>query len=241
MTLAHERYLDAIDKESAALLEAARGNLDAHVPTCPEWNMSDLLGHLGEVHRFWNEMAGKAIINPRDTENHDPPEGIDLIEWFGEGPALLVATLADADLEQPMWSWSRVKKVGFVPRRMAQETAVHRWDAQNAVGDPKQIDPDLAVDGIDELLSVWLPAMTPIEDPPKTSVHIHTTDAEGEWLAVLDEVPVVTREHAKGDAALRGQASDVLLYLCGRIDASTLEIHGDQAVLERFRSVFVLE
>jgi uncharacterized protein (TIGR03083 family) len=166
---------------------------------------------------------------------------VDLIEWFGEGSALLVNTLGGADLERPMWSWSRVKKVGFVPRRMAQETAVHRWDTQNAVGDPSGIEADLAADGIDELMSVWLPAMAPLKDPPKTSVHIHTTDTDGEWLVVLDEEPVVTREHAKGDAALRGPASDVLLYLWGRIDASTLDVHGDLAVLEQFRSVFDLE
>jgi len=241
MTLAHERYLEAIEKESAALLDAARGNLDTHVPTCPEWSMSDLLGHLGEVHRFWNEMAARALTNPRDTEDHDPPEGVDLIEWFGEGPGLLVGTLADADLEQPMWSWSPVKKVGFVPRRMAQETAVHRWDAQNAVGDPSEIDADLAADGIDELMYVWLPAQNPLEEPPKTSVHVHTTDADGEWLAVLDKEPVVTREHAKGDVALRGPASDVLLFLWDRIDASSLEIHGHPAVLDQFRSIFDLE
>lgn len=241
MTLSHQRYLEAIEKESAALLEAARGNLDAHVPSCPEWSMSDLLGHLGEVHRFWNEMAGRALTDPLDRGDHDPPEGVDLIEWFGEGPTLLAGTLADADLEQPMWSWSPVKRVGFVPRRMAQETAVHRWDAQNAVGDPSSIDVDLAADGIDELMYVWLPAMGPLKEPPKTSVHIHTTDADGEWLAVLGEEPAVTRDHAKGDAALRGPASDVLLYLWGRKDASSVEIHGNPAVLEQFRSLFDLE
>ena len=240
MTLAHERYLDAIEKDSAALLEAARGNFAARIPSCPEWSMNELLVHLGEVHRFWNEMAGRALTDPGDSENHDPAEGTDLIDWFNEGSALLVNTLAGADLERPMWSWSLLKKVGFVPRRMAQETAMHRWDAQNAVGDPSGIDSELAADGIDELMFLWLPAMAPLMDPPKTSVHIHTTDTDGEWLVVLDEEPVVTREHAKGDAALRGPASDVLLYLWRRIDASTLTIHGDPMVLEQFRSVFNL-
>ena len=216
MTLAHERYLEAIEKESAALLDAARGNLDAHVPSCPEWTherpaRSPAVRCTASGTR-WPEGL---LTNPRDSEDHDPPEGVDLIEWFGEGPGLLVSTLADADLEQPMWSWSPVKKVGFVPRRMAQETAVHRWDAQNAVGDPSDIDADLAADGIDELMYVWLPAQARLEEPPKTSVHIHTTDADGEWLAVLDKEPAVTREHAKGDAALRGPASDVLLFLWG--------------------------
>ena len=118
---------------------------------------------------------------------------------------------------------------------------MHRWDAQNAVGDPSDIANDLAVDGIDELLFVWLPTAAPLQEPPGTSIHIHTTDSDGEWLAVLDEEPVVTREHAKGDAALRGPASDVLLYLWDRIEPPSLEIHGDRAALDRFRSVFDLE
>lgn len=241
MTLSHERYLEAIEKESAALTEAARGNLDAHVPTCPAWNMSDLLGHLGEVQRFWGEMAERALEDPDAAQNHDPPDGVDLVEWFEESTGNLLGSLDGSDLDRPMWSWSRVKTVSFVPRRMAQETAMHRWDAQNAVGDPADIDGDLAVDGIDEFLFVWLLATAPLEDPPGSSVHIHTTDVAGEWLAVLDEEPVVTREHAKGDAALRGPASDVLLYLWGRIAPSTLEIHGDPATLDQFRSVFDLE
>jgi len=241
MTLPHERYLEAIKTESAALTEAARGHLDVHVPTCPEWNMSDLLGHLGKVHRFWNEMAGRALTDPHESADHNPPEGVDLLEWYSETPERLVRTLSDADLEQPMWSWSRVKKVGFVPRRMAQETAVHRWDAQNAVGDPADIAGDLAVDGIDELLFVFLPAGAPLEEPQGSSVHIHTTDSAGEWLAILEGEPVVTREHAKGDVALRGPSSDVLLYLWGRVEPSSLEIHGDGATLDHFRSVFDLE
>ena len=255
MTLSRSRYLEALERESTALVEAARGNLDAHVPSCPEWKVSDLLAHLGEVHRAWNELATRALTRPGETEDeqraasrasrergdYDPPEGVDLIDWFAEGPVLLEQTLADANLEQPMWTWSRVKTVGFLPRRMAQETAMHRWDVENASGEPSAIDSDLAADGIDELMYVWLPAMAPLKEPPRTSVHVHTTDADGEWLAVLEEEPVVIREHAKGDAALRGAAPDVLLYLWGRTDASSVEILGDRAVLDGFRSVFDLE
>ena len=241
MTLSHERSLEAIEKESAALAQAARGNLEVDVPSCPGWSMSDLLGHLGKVQRFWAEMAERALTDPSITGNHDPPEGVNLIEWFAESTQVLLAAIRDADLERPMWSWSPVKKVEFVPRRMAQETAVHRWDAENAVGDPSDLDGDLAIDGIDELLFLFLPTEAPLKEPPGSSVHIHTTDADGEWLAVLDEQPVVTREHAKGDVALRGPSSDVLLYLWGRVEPSSLEIHGDPATLDHFRSVFDLE
>ena len=241
MTLTHERYLEAIDKESAALAGAARNNLDAQVPSCPGWSMSHLLGHLGRVQRFWGEMAERALTDPSAAGNHQPPQGVNLIEWFAESTQLLLASIRDADLERPMWSWSPVKRVEFVPRRMAQETAMHRWDGTNAAGRPSSIDADLAVDGIDELLFVYLATEAPLSDPPGSSVHIHTTDSDGEWLAVLDEEPVVTREHAKGDVALRGPSSDVLLYLWGRMEPSSLVIHGDTAKLDQFRSVFDLE
>ena len=47
---------------------------------------------------------------------------------------------------------------------------------------------------------------------------------------------VVTREHAKGDVAARGTASDLLLFLWGRVPATALEVFGDAALLDRFRS-----
>jgi uncharacterized protein (TIGR03083 family) len=241
MTLSHERYLEAIEEESAALAASARRNLGARVPSCPDWSMQDLVGHIGRVQRFWGEMAERAFEDPSDTQNHSPPEGIDVVEWFEESARNLLSALDGSDLDRSMWSWSRVKTVSFVPRRMAQETAMHRWDAQNAVGDPADIAGDLAVDGIDELLFVFLPAGAPLEEPQGSSVHIHTTDSAGEWLAILEGEPVVTREHAKGDVALRGPSSDVLLFLWGRIEPSALEIHGDPATLDQLRSIFDLE
>ena len=83
------------------------------------------------------------------------------------------------------------------------------------------------------------------------SVHLHCTDTNspavdgsddrtavtGEWLVSrLDESGIaVTREHAKGDVAVRGRASDLLLWLWRR-DAGPVEILGGTAVADRFRA-----
>ncbi len=48
---------------------------------------------------------------------------------------------------------------------------------------------------------------------------------------------VVTREHAKGDVAARGTASDLLLFLYGRADADRLDVFGDAALLARWREL----
>ena len=45
----------------------------------------------------------------------------------------------------------------------------------------------------------------------------------------------VTAEHAKGDVAARGSASDLLLFLWGRVPADSLEVFGDAELLARFR------
>jgi hypothetical protein len=45
----------------------------------------------------------------------------------------------------------------------------------------------------------------------------------------------VTHEHAKGDVAVRGPASDLLLVLYGRKPTNEVDIFGDAALFERFR------
>ena len=68
------------------------------------------------------------------------------------------------------------------------------------------------------------------------SVHLHCTDVAGEWLVVDDGAGgyVVTREHAKGDAAIRGTAHDLLMVLWRRLPLDAVEVIGDRAVAERF-------
>jgi hypothetical protein len=145
--------------------------------------------------------------------------------------------LSVTDPATPCWTWSPRKDVGFVARRMAQETVVHGWDARAAAGEQAVIAPGLAVDGIDEFFEYWLDAAAHEGEPVGGSVHLHATDAEGgEWQVTPDgRALVVRREHAKGDAAVRASASDLLLLLWRRkrpTDAG-VEVFGDEAVLAR--------
>jgi hypothetical protein len=67
------------------------------------------------------------------------------------------------------------------------------------------------------------------------SVHIHCTDVAGEWTTRPDGDRIVTtREHAKGDAAMRGGASDLLLALWRRVPLDAVDVVGDRAVAEAF-------
>ena len=114
---------------------------------------------------------------------------------------------------------------------------MHRVDAESAAGTPTPLDAELAVDGIDEFLTVFLPRLADnFGDVGDATVHVHCTDVEGEWLvARRDGEITVTAEHAKGDVAARGSASDLALFLWGRVPADALEVFGDADLLARFR------
>jgi len=119
---------------------------------------------------------------------------------------------------------------------MAQETALHRWDAQAAAGDAEPVDAALAVDGIDEYFEVFLAsqlAAKPV-DGLHGSLHLHATDVDGEWWVALASDHFERRhEHAKADAAVRGPASCLLLWLWNRLpdDAADLQAFGDAEVM----------
>ena len=96
------------------------------------------------------------------------------------------------------------------------------------------IDAEMASDGIDEYLTVALPRVLSGEGVtvPTTTLHIHCTDVDGEWLIVpSDDGLVITREHANGDAALRSPAAAIFAGLWGRQGAAgEIDIAGDADV-----------
>jgi uncharacterized protein (TIGR03083 family) len=234
-----DAYLAAVAADGAALADAARLGLEQPVPSCPGWSVQDLLEHTGGVHQWVTETVRTGSLTRISRRDLPPPPGKeDLIAWYEVGVGVLVSVLRDADPDAPVWNWGPGRQVGsFWPRRMAHETAVHRWDGQAAHGVQQPVATDLAVDGIDEIIRIGLSA--DVADKPEATLggtfHVHTTDAEGEWLVEVSDGKVHVRdEHGKGDAAVRGPASDLLLFLWGRQPAAPLEVFGDRAVVDRW-------
>ncbi len=265
-------YLGAFHRETGTLADAARegGDLGAPVPSCPGWTVATLVTHLTGIyaHRI-------KIVATRATENtvrsyedldlppeykglfdaeFDPDAGEEhltappgLLELFGQTAVTLEEVLRATDPAKPVWTWwPPDQTAGFWLRRMAQETAVHRWDAQLAcagAGSVEPIEPELARDGIDEVFDVMIPSRRggspfwnskPRQGDGET-YHFHRTDGPGEWLVRFEgDGTTVTHEHAKGDVAARGTASDLLLFLWGRLPASRLDVFGDAALLDRY-------
>lgn len=231
-----DAYVRSAGREGEALARAAERNLSAPVAACPGWSVADLVYHVGEVHDFWADVVADLRTSVDGvTEPLRPPDD-QLVAWYRAGLARTAAVLDAADPAAACWTWAPQKNVAFVQRRMAQETAVHRWDAEDATSEAAPIDRELAVDGIDEFADFMCgDGSNEGADPAGGTVHLHCTDGDGEWLFVPDGGGfAVTRGHLKGDAALRGGASDLLLALWRRVPPEQLDVVGDQGVARRF-------
>ncbi len=230
-----DENVEAVRRESNALAASARRALTPTVPSCPEWSVSDLIWHVGGIHRhrIWlitehpDGPSGFAIERPGDDA---------IVDWFVDGSEELARVLESHEPTEKVWTWfPDDQTVGFWQRRMAQETAVHRWDGENANSEGRPIDPWLAADGVAEFLDTLLVVQ---DAPPKgngETIHVHATDAPSEWVITLaPEGARAEQGHAKADAALRGTASDLLLALWRRLPLDALEVLGDRGVAEAF-------
>jgi uncharacterized protein (TIGR03083 family) len=236
-------YLQALRREVAAFGAAARaGGLDAPVGSCPGWLMADLVWHLTEAHYFWASIVEQRATHVRDVVPFERAAPDDLLAVYDAQSERLIDVLSRTDPTTVVWTWSADHDVAFVLRRIAHETAMHRWDAESAAGHTAPIDAALASDGIDEFLTHFVDDIAEGAELVGGSVHIHCTDVDGEWTirprtagdpGAADGFEV-TREHAKGDCALRGPATDLLLALWRRTSSTAIDVIGAADVAARF-------
>jgi uncharacterized protein (TIGR03083 family) len=227
--LDHDRI---ITEEAEAL--AAAGETGAHDRPVPgtDWTLADLLDHTGRLTWFWAGRTRKA--GGGDFYDTDRPDDVSPSDFLRQGTATMLEQLAAADPDAEIKTWAGLKPPSWLHRRMVHELGVHRWDAEAAVGEARPIPTDVAEDGIDELLQEFLPAAD--VSGVGGTIHLHATDGDGEWFIETAGGLRWTRAHEKGDVAVRGDTSDLLLLLWGRVGADAVEVLGDDTVLARWRA-----
>jgi uncharacterized protein (TIGR03083 family) len=244
--LTKDFWLGALRAEGDAFRAAVTGatSLDAPVPTCPEWTVGDLVRHLAYVHgKVRRHVTRGTTDRPEDWAG--PPADADPVSaWLDEYTELLAA-LDAVDPELPAWNWApQSKKAIFWHRRMAHETAVHRWDAQMAGGRAEPIEAKLASDGVTEVLDTWLPAGHRIGEVDRSGmIALHATDVDQVWyvrlrgagVALLDTDTLLDTDDHHERVTASGPASDLVLALFGRIAFDTLDVGGDLSLLAGLR------
>lgn len=241
------RYIDSLEQDLNRI-RSIHHDLSPTVPSCPGWDIGRLIGHLGRVHRMALAVLTTGAMQPAapDQLESPPSDPSDLRAYFDTSAESIVKTLREIDPESPCWTFlGGPNQASFWFRRSAHEHSVHRVDAEMAIGDVHPIPADIAVDGISEYFVIQnvraLPNKPDFVLPG--SLHLHATDegVHGEWMINhADGRLVVTEEHGKGDAAIRGTASDLLLGLWRRVDmraGQQFERFGSEAVINAITSL----
>ncbi len=170
-----------------------------------------------------------------------PTEDDERIGWFAEQRTAVLAALEATPDDALVWNFAAggAAPASFWPRRMAQETLIHRVDAELAQSlTPALGDPEVAADNIAEFFELFFPRFEArlLESGPAGSLHLHATDVpQAEWTIELRPGgSVITREHTRGDASVRGSAFDLACWAWRRLPAERLEIFGDPQIAIRF-------
>jgi hypothetical protein len=154
-----------------------------------------------------------------------------------------VSELASRNPDEPAWSWGSDQHVRFWYRRAAQELSIHRWDFENAVSDPLPIDPTLAADGTDEFLQEFTPkppegvnvkAASQLFDGDGERLRFEAIDVPREWTITARPTHFDVAPTGEADVTARGPASDLNLFVWGRVPPGVLDVSGDASLLDRW-------
>lgn len=233
------RAIVQLSRDGRALADAAAAaGLDAAVPSCPGWSVRDVVQHTATVYRHKIAVLDGLLTEPPTEWPTEPPDG-DVLGWYADSLAALVAALRAHPAETPVWTWyDPDRTVGFWARRMMQETVIHRADVELASGEPHHVDAAVANDGIDEVLDVMLRYDTEAyADAPGSgqTVEIQTSDAA--WHVTLGpDAAALSRGHGPADATVAGTPSHVLYWLWGRASDDAVSVRGDASAVASLRA-----
>jgi uncharacterized protein (TIGR03083 family) len=217
-------FIRILDREGQLLASAAeQAGPDAKVPTCPEWQVRDLLRHTGTVHRWARAFVAEELTDFRPFDDEPALDGAELLAWFRTGHRLLVDTLDSAAPDVRCWHFLPASSpLAFWARRQAHETAVHRFDAEAARGGtPEEFGRHFAADGIDELLRGFhAREKSQVRTAEPRVLRVRASDTDGAvWTVRLTGEPPAAEYGDAGDAdcEVSGPAARLYLALWNRL------------------------
>jgi uncharacterized protein (TIGR03083 family) len=236
-------YRSVISAQTSYIVDAYEHDPTARVPWSDRWTVGTVGRHVAGTHHVVSQIikgrptADFGLFASLQTPAKDSPEFLD---WFRSGTDALLEQLSSVPAGDACWSWyEAVSSVGWWARRMAFEVLIHRWDAGAAVGQTFEVDPELAADGIDEYLDVFVAASRAGNSSPTgPSVSIECSDHEDRWWLDLSEQGGrnVSTSPLTASVAIRGTAEQLLLFLWGRLPLAEagIEISGDVNKLDQW-------
>lgn len=225
------------------MVEVTDGLEEAPVPTCPGWSGRNLRAH------FANVLRARVPVLSHPSPNPPGPEDWQRVrpDSAGLGEAVLKAADQVAGLLRTVgpgvgvWSfYPPDMSTTFWARRLAHEAFIHRSDGELTAGLTPEVAPDVAADGVGELLRIFLarPGRPLGDDGPAAVVHLQGRDAACEWSVRLGGPEVVVDEGpVSADCRIVGPAAELYLWGWGRAQLRDSEVSGDRSLPGRLRAL----
>lgn len=228
-------YLTSIEADRKALSGiAVDSDLGLRIPGCPDWTLKDLLDHVSGAARWMTKCVSEGVEAQKRVLPPAPDGRDELVGWFNESIDELLTVLSGTPPDVLVWTPIR-GNLGSVwwRRQAALELAIHRTDAEQALGgDPGHIDALLALDGIDEYAQEFLPLMLHAvsEPPPVTAVLLSPDDIDDS--RTLSLIPAgVDADPGEPKVEITASAYELLLWMWNRLPAGSLSVRGDDTVV----------
>lgn len=239
-------HITIVGQEAKLFAQAAeQGGLEVDIVGCPGWTMRDLVRHLMEIH-LW---AAAHVAQPHDKPWVDDlaeltafwpdlavfwPNDDELVDWYLDTNANLVNALESAPLDVASFTFLPAPSpLAMWARRQAHETAIHRFDAENAAGIATEFEPVFASDGIDELVAAFAPRRNEFPLESDQTMVVHAQDTNDHWQVTMGPEGITTsRGDGPGDVNLTGDASDLYLVLWNRLEDTRITVTGDTGLLD---------
>lgn len=257
--LDHAHYLEHLADDSARFaVVLGQTSYDAEVPTCPGWDAADLLFHLSEVQSFWARIVGRRLTTADEVEELEttrPDDDAELPALFARCSDALQEALRSTPPEVTVWTWASEQSAAFCARRQAHEALIHRLDAELTAGERTGIDPELAADGVDEVLGVMYgepPAWGSFTADHDHVVRFAATDTGDTWSVTIGRfvgpAPDDGGDHASDcldwvaddvapTASVSATAADLDCWLWRRPTVGEVAVSGSDATLARLAAV----
>jgi uncharacterized protein (TIGR03083 family) len=244
--LSLDDHLAGLASSGAALRDAAAvAGLRAKVPTCPDWDVTQLVVHQSMVHRW-------AAANLRGEADHSTSDSTaqgeaapDVLAWYRDGLTALIETVRGTpdDAQAMVFLKDAPPPRRFWARRQCHETTIHSVDAISAglgrwpTAAEANVDPLLAADGVDELLTGFITrGQGRLHAPEPYLILVQTADTGHAWTVRISDGPIVTTagQGAQPAVVFSGTAGQLYLSLWNRADE--IAVDGPPDVLDQWRS-----
>jgi uncharacterized protein (TIGR03083 family) len=242
--LSAERSRIALKTHTERLAESARAaGPDARVPTAPDWDVADLVEHLGQTQNWVAEILERRISDPTQLPTEMvamPADPQSWSDWLAESARRAAAAASDAALEASVWNAAGDERTGgrFWLHSLLNEAVIHGFDASAAAAGiaaaaahAYEIEADVAAELVTNHLAMLTSPTWAAQRPESAdalrgngeTLHWHATDeslldTSGDWF--IERQPGGARWQHRSDPAdvtISGPAGLLLLILTRRL------------------------